>query len=96
MILTKSEITDMLSNHVCKIHFVKADGSERFMLGTLLDTYIQVESAGKSKPNEEVVTVWDCEKDSWRAFRIDRLISIEKADLGDLIGLANRSDKEPV
>lgn len=96
MILTKSEITNMLRDRVCKIHFVKADGTERFMLGTLLDTYIQVESAGEAKPNDEVVTLWDCEKDAWRAFRIDRLISIEKADLGDLIGLANRSDKEPV
>ena len=75
--MEKQDVVDLLRKHVCNIKFIKADGSERLMVGTLLDAGIGRESAGKRKETPDVVTVWDMEKDDWRAFRMDRLLGIE-------------------
>lgn len=72
--MNKQEMVSLLKKSVCRVKFIKADKSEREMLCTLLDEYIGVESAGRSVPNDEVVTVWDMDKDAWRAFRVDRVL----------------------
>lgn len=73
--MEKHEIVSILVKGACKVTFEKADGSLREMICTLADELIPVSIAGTSKPNLEVVTAWDLEKEDWRAFRIDRLIS---------------------
>jgi hypothetical protein len=72
--MNKQEIVEILRSNVCKITFEKADKSVREMLCTLKEEHIMIESAGTGKYSEKVVTVWDVEKQDWRAFRIDRLI----------------------
>lgn len=74
--MNKQEVVALLKTNVCKVVFEKADKSVREMICTLKDEHIKIESAGRSVPaNDLVVTVWDMEKDEWRAFRMDRLIS---------------------
>lgn len=73
--MEKQDIVAVLVQGACKVTFEKADGSHREMLCTLSSELIPVTIAGTTKPNLEVVTAWDLEKEDWRAFRIDRLIS---------------------
>jgi hypothetical protein len=73
--MLKQEIVSILTKNVCKVTFEKADGSLRDMICTLNFDLIPIQIAGTSKPNDEVVTVWDMEKEDWRAFRVDRLVS---------------------
>lgn len=73
--MLKHEIVNILQQGVCRVTFEKADGSLRDMVCTLNFDLIPIQIAGTSKPNDEVVTVWDMEKEDWRAFRVDRLVS---------------------
>lgn len=77
--MNKAELVKVLQKGLCNVSFEKADGSTRNMLCTLNNNYILVESAGKSKENDKVVVVWDVEKNEWRSFRLDRLISFSQA-----------------
>jgi hypothetical protein len=61
----------------CEVVFRKVNGEERTMVCTLKDSFITKESAGKTKDNPEVATVWDIEKNDWRAFKLDSVISFE-------------------
>lgn len=73
--MTNEELKNILLEGPCKVVFEKADGSVREMLCTINKEYINYETAGVSKPNPNVITVWDIDKQSWRSFRIDKLIS---------------------
>lgn len=73
--MDKHEIVKLLQTGTYKVTFEKADGSHREMLCTLNSDLIPVQIAGTTKPNPNIVTVWDVEKEDWRAFRMDRLIS---------------------
>lgn len=83
--MKRQEILDQLHEGVKIVTFTKADGSERVLRGTLKSEYIPPvptsdgEKTTKKRPNEEVVPVYDLDINDWRAFRIDRLISIEDA-----------------
>ncbi len=73
--MNKDFVVAMLKMDVCKVTFKKADDSIREMICTLKDDYITVESAGKSMDKPDLVVCWDVEKEAWRSFRLDRLIS---------------------
>jgi hypothetical protein len=73
--MNKAEMSEILRTGPCKVTFEKADNSLREMVCTLKDEYITVESAGSAKPNPATMVVWDIEKEAWRSFRLDRLIS---------------------
>lgn len=66
-----------------KIVFTKADGTERTMLCTLKPEYLpedQRESlVGKTerKKNPDVLAVYDLEKNGWRSFRYDSVLSCQ-------------------
>lgn len=68
-------MVELLKTNICKVTFKKADGSLRDMTCTLKAENILVESAGETKPKEDVLVVWDMEKEAWRSFRLDRLIT---------------------
>ena len=74
--MNRQEMIEELKQHTVHIEFEKANGDVRLMLATLNPDIIpSTESTGEStrKPNENVITVWDTEKNDWRAFRLDRL-----------------------
>ena len=59
--------------------FEKADGTLREMQASL-ESGVIVESVKKTdrtkKPNDDVCSVWDIEKQQWRSFRWDKLRTI--------------------
>lgn len=69
------ELRQLLHNGAVNVTFTKKDGSLREMLCTTSDKYLSFESDSTSKPSETVLTVWDMEKEGWRAFRIDSIKS---------------------
>ena len=71
-----------LQTRDCRVIFKKTNGEERDMLCTLQEGVVP--PATKEDPltqkkvrsvNEEVIPVWDVNKQAWRAFRVDSVIS---------------------
>lgn len=79
----KDAVVKMLKESVCTVKFTKKDGTERVMKATLKDDVVKplMEANGTStssrKPNPSQVCVIDVEKNAWRSFNIETLISIE-------------------
>lgn len=81
--MTRSEMMAALYEKDCKVIFKKqSTGEERQMICTLREDAIP--QATKTDPlsqtkvralNEEVVAAWDIEKQAWRSFRVDSVIS---------------------
>lgn len=78
----RNELIGKLKNNVCVVVFEKKDGTERSMKCTLQEGVIP--EATKEDPlsqkkirslNEEVIPVWDTEKNGWRSFRVDSVKS---------------------
>lgn len=62
---------------IVKFYFQKIDGTIREAYGTLAVKLIpSAESSSNRKPNPTVQTYYDCEKESWRCFKIANLIRI--------------------
>lgn len=84
----QEQVVTALQEGVVEIKFVKVNGEERTMLATLNEELIPVDLWPKddpdvvverSMPNPDVRKVYDVEKDGWRSFRWDSLISWEIA-----------------
>lgn len=79
----KDAVVKMLKESVCTVKFTKKDGTERVMKATLKDDVVKplMEANGAStssrKPNPNQVCVIDVEKNAWRSFNIETLVSIE-------------------
>ena len=61
-----------------KVAFTKTDGTIREMICTLQESFTipYEKKTEKQKPeNNDVLAVWDVEKDAWRSFRVDSIIS---------------------
>lgn len=67
-------LKELLRDNIVKVVFSKKDGSTRVMLCTLIEDFLP-ETAGSGSYSEEVTTVFDLEKDQWRSFRNDSVIS---------------------
>lgn len=82
----RTDTLTLLHEGVCEVKFTKSNGEERDMWCTLNPDLLPPkpevnEDTKESKPkkkNEEVICAWDLEKEAWRSFRIDSLISIKK------------------
>lgn len=82
---TKEDLKKLLSKDVFIVNFLKTDGSKRAMKCTLREDIVKphVKKTEKSKkPNDNVLSVWDVEKDSYRSFRLDSLIDYQKLEEG--------------
>jgi len=74
----RDTIVTSLKEGVCIVNFTKQSGEERVMQCTLKEDLLP--PADKADPltqkkvrsvTEEVVVVWDIEKQGWRSFRVD-------------------------
>jgi len=83
---SKAEITDMLSERIVTVKFKKADGSERVMKCTLMQSMIPQTTktvaetntiVKERRENDSVVAAWDVEAEGWRSFRLDSIIEIQ-------------------
>ena len=73
-----------LQSSIARVNFTKTNGQPRSMLCTLLPGYIPAEEVvepsdptpGRTRsPN--ALSVWDVEKNGWRAFRYDSIESVD-------------------
>jgi len=66
-------LIELLENQSVEIIFTKKDGTERTMKCTLMEKYLpETVGSGKAK-NDEVLAVYDLEKEGWRSFRWDSI-----------------------
>jgi len=79
--MTKNEIYDMARGNIISVTFTKKDGETRTMKCSLKDEYIVSEEKKEStlvrKPNDDVLPVWDLDKNAWRSFRIESVKGVE-------------------
>jgi hypothetical protein len=81
MELSKTNILRMLESGVINVKFTKTDGSEREMKCTLMKELVkphEKKTDREKKINENIISVWDIDKEGWRSFRYDSIISVYK------------------
>jgi hypothetical protein len=75
--IEKEKLKNILKQNVVSISFKKLDGSDRKMICSLKEDILPVieskEPTKKKTENENVLPVWDIEKNAFRSFRIDSL-----------------------
>lgn len=90
--LSKPQIQEILLKGECVVEFTKLNGEKRTMPCTLKESLIPKKPAKmhvtntdnpidlpkERKENPEVVNVWCTDKQAWRGFRIDKIISIKE------------------
>ena len=77
----KTNLKRLLSKNVVMVDFTKADGTKRTMKCTLRKDLIKATTKPTKKAklqNENVMCVWDIEKDAFRSFRLDSVIDYQK------------------
>ena len=70
----KQQLTKALNKSVVLVKFKKANGTIRDMKCTLLAEHISTVSFSNARPETDLVTVWDIEKDAWRSFNINSVL----------------------
>jgi len=77
--LEAKDVKELLRNNIVEVVFEKKDGSERTMFCTLLQEFLpsRGELIAQESEDDNIITVWDLEYDSWRSFALDRVKSIE-------------------
>lgn len=74
--LNWEEIKQKMREGVVFVSFKKANGEIREMQCTLAD-YLLPETAGtRANTNDDIVVVFDIEKEAWRSFRKDTVIEV--------------------
>jgi len=72
---------EMLQTSQCRVIFTKLNGEERDMVCTLKNDVIPkatkdpITQKKVRDLNEEVLAVWDVNKEGWRSFRISNVVS---------------------
>ena len=72
---------EMLLTSQCRVIFTKVNGEERNMVCTLKEDVIPkatkdpITQKKVRDLNEEVLAVWDVNKEGWRSFRISNVVS---------------------
>lgn len=74
--MNRQEIVDLLQNKTCLVTFKKKDETERRMLCTLQPNVIPIVKGTGVKKTDDVISVFDIEKEDWRSFRVDSVISV--------------------
>jgi len=82
--MDRDQIEKTLLDNVCLVVFTKVDGTERKMTCTLhkdlisdnTERYVSKSDLARHTAMN-VITVFDIEKNDWRAFRIDSIKSFE-------------------
>ena len=80
-LLKQDEIITRLKMQTVNIEFMKKDGTRRKMTCTLMPEMLPAqidleELVNTRKGNPEILAVFDTDKDEWRSFRWDSLLSV--------------------
>ena len=85
----KEQVQHVLRSGIADVFFTKKDGTKRRMLCTTKESLIPEKAFGNPKDwnypeslsetarakNPDIAVIWDLEKDAWRSFRYDSVIS---------------------
>jgi hypothetical protein len=75
--MQRNILISSLRGGAVNVIFTKKDGTERIMNCTLNEKFIPKEKAPKNtgkKESEDVIAVFDLDKNDWRSFRIENLV----------------------
>ena len=75
--MTRNEMILELQKRECRVIFTKVNGEERNMICTLQESVIpapKTESKDR-KVNENTIVAWDVNKDAYRSFRVENVVS---------------------
>jgi hypothetical protein len=76
--MNKTELLQWLKTNEVEVIFTKVDGTERIMKCTLKSEFLPESLATHHKtPSDQVVNVFDLDKQSWRSFRLDSIKSVK-------------------
>lgn len=80
-LLKQDEIITQLKMQTMNIEFMKKDGTRRKMTCTLMPEMLPAqvdleELINTRKGNPDILAVFDTDKDEWRSFRWDSLLSV--------------------
>lgn len=78
--ITKNDLKQLLSKKILRVKFKKKDQTEREMHCTLRSDVIPVyekKTDKVKKPNENILAVWDLDRDGFRSFKLDSLIDYQ-------------------
>jgi len=79
--MNRTKMLEELRSRTCRVIFKKVDGDERDMQCTLQENILpekyQVRSDDKTKgqPNEAIIRAWDINKEAFRSFRVENVVS---------------------
>jgi len=76
-------IVESLRNNILEVTFTKVDGEQRVMPCTLRPEMLPVREQGEaavSSPNRSVIRAFAIDKQAWRSFRVDNVLSIGVLD----------------
>jgi hypothetical protein len=77
--MTYTEVSEIFQqNTLVKVVFIKKDGTERTLIGTIKNIPEEHLPKGTSAGplNMDVYRCFDVEADGWRSFRLDSIVSI--------------------
>lgn len=73
----RERLVERLKEKILNIKFLKKDGTERILKGTLKQEFLlPIKGTSKKPENPNVVCCVDVEKNEWRSFRLDSIIEI--------------------
>jgi len=83
-LLKQDELIELLKHQVVDIQFKKKDGTVRKMSCTLMSEMLPEqtdieEHIQRKAYNPDILSVFDVEKDGWRSFRWDSLLTVNGA-----------------
>lgn len=79
--ITRNEMIEQLQAQVCRVVFKKINGEERDMSCTLMETALPKATKDPLSQkkvravNEAVIVAWDVNKDDFRSFRVENVVS---------------------
>lgn len=73
-----SEVSSIFKEHEeVEVVFTKVNGETRTLIATIKNIPEEHESGGSTVHNENVYRCFDLEKEAWRSFRLDSIVSIK-------------------
>jgi len=79
--MTRNEMIEHLQAQVCRVVFKKINGEERDMSCTLMENVLPKATKDPLSQkkvravNEAVIVAWDVNKDDFRSFRVENVVS---------------------
>jgi len=85
--MNRTELVNLLENAVCEVTFTKVDGTVRTMPCTLKKDLLPpakhedpLSTKKVREINEAVMVAYCTDKQAWRSFRVDNVISVKEID----------------